>query len=167
MPQAIRTNVWLLVVTAFCALGIAGCATRIVEFSSEPTGAVVYVDGSYAGRTPMTLRYLKPVLAYTNSNEPLEEFSIFEVRLESYQASENTLLRVPILSGRFARSSFLNYGKTIRLQLLPVVGDPLGGWRQETSESGGLFSRDETVRIHADFSAIIQAKDPTLREAPE
>jgi len=42
-----------LVLAAFSVFLLAGCAQRIVDITSEPSGALVYLNGEEVGRTPM------------------------------------------------------------------------------------------------------------------
>lgn len=42
----------------FALLGLAGCVQREISIDSQPQGALVYLNGDEAGRTPLTKEFL-------------------------------------------------------------------------------------------------------------
>ncbi len=58
----------LLLLTVLCLLGV-GCVQRTISITSEPAGALVYLNDNEVGRTPVTV--------------PFVFYGVYDVRLEA------------------------------------------------------------------------------------
>jgi PEGA domain-containing protein len=62
------TRTALLLLTVLCLFGV-GCVQRTISITSEPTGALVYLNDDEVGRTPVTV--------------PFVFYGVYDVRLEA------------------------------------------------------------------------------------
>lgn len=53
IPSPIRGRLTLVVVSALLATALTGCSRRTLEITSEPSGALVWVNDVELGRTPL------------------------------------------------------------------------------------------------------------------
>jgi hypothetical protein len=68
MPRMISLRRFALLTTALGSTGLLGCVERTISITSEPEGALVYLNDEEVGRTPVSV--------------PFTFYGVYDVRLE-------------------------------------------------------------------------------------
>jgi len=84
MSDALPTGrrVWIPVLATVVGLGLGGCVRRVVEVTSEPSGAIVWMNDREVGTTPCTVE----IIHYGTYDVRVEKPG-FEPRIEGLRAT--------------------------------------------------------------------------------